>query len=314
MEATSACDPSPPAMPRQSAPRATASRASCSRSSPWSSSTVSTPRLRASSTRPNFPTLPSPDHGLQSSTGWRGGRVRAAATCSSARMSWRRASCAAPEVSASRTTRAHRCSRRSSGVLAAARMAPRARPSPPTATAAPIPRRIPRRVIIHQLPAAATAIPRMTPRMKRPCPNSKDNVATTSAAPRTRARMARARRRPDTGAGPAGVPVPGSAPPFEPSDVPAPPAVSVPIAHGPGPAAGPPQDFWPKGILPPSAGRPPPGCARGRGRGLPASGNVVRRRRPFGPCSGPVHPQAGPCAGVTRRGARAAESDSLLMS
>ena len=60
-------------MPRQSAPRATASRASCSRSRPWSSRTVSTPSCAARSTSPKRSTFPPPDHGLQSSTAWRGG-------------------------------------------------------------------------------------------------------------------------------------------------------------------------------------------------------------------------------------------------
>ncbi len=73
MEATNACEPSPPAIPRQSAPRAMASRASSARSSPWSSITVSTPSDVASSTNPNLSTLPPPDHGLQRSTGCRGG-------------------------------------------------------------------------------------------------------------------------------------------------------------------------------------------------------------------------------------------------
>ena len=43
IEATRACEPSPPAIPRQSAPSATAPRASSARSRPWSSMTVSTP-------------------------------------------------------------------------------------------------------------------------------------------------------------------------------------------------------------------------------------------------------------------------------
>ena len=76
MEATNACEPSPPAIPRQSAPRAMASRASSARSSPWSSITVWTPSEVASSTNPNFSTLPPPDHGLQSRTGYEGRLAR----------------------------------------------------------------------------------------------------------------------------------------------------------------------------------------------------------------------------------------------
>ena len=69
MEATSACEPSPPAIPRQSAPREIASCANCARSSPWSSITVSTPSEDANSTNSNFWTFPPPDHGLHSRTG-----------------------------------------------------------------------------------------------------------------------------------------------------------------------------------------------------------------------------------------------------
>ena len=53
-----------------------ASRASSARSSPWSSITVSTPREPASSTNPNFSTLPPPDHGLHNRTGYKGRLTR----------------------------------------------------------------------------------------------------------------------------------------------------------------------------------------------------------------------------------------------
>ena len=65
--ATSAWEPSPPAMPITSAERA-ASCASARRSSPRSSTTGVIPRFRASLARSNLSTLPPPDFGFISST------------------------------------------------------------------------------------------------------------------------------------------------------------------------------------------------------------------------------------------------------
>ena len=61
MLATSAWDPSPPAMPITSAPLSMASRASCSRSSPGCRTMGSMPRVLHSSTRWNFSAFPPPD-------------------------------------------------------------------------------------------------------------------------------------------------------------------------------------------------------------------------------------------------------------
>src|SRR6478735_4664793 len=63
MPATSACEPSPPAMPITSAPRAIASRASCSRSSLRASVTVSMPRAWAAAANSGL-AFPPPDHGF----------------------------------------------------------------------------------------------------------------------------------------------------------------------------------------------------------------------------------------------------------
>ena len=71
--ATTACEPSPPATPRQSAPCSTASRANVSRSRPLSNIIVSTPSSAASSINPNRSTVPPPDRGLHNRTGRRGG-------------------------------------------------------------------------------------------------------------------------------------------------------------------------------------------------------------------------------------------------
>ncbi len=68
--ATSACDPSPPAMPMTSAPRATASRASVSRSSPASSMTVSMPLACAAAANSGL-AFPPPECGFMISTGRR---------------------------------------------------------------------------------------------------------------------------------------------------------------------------------------------------------------------------------------------------
>ena len=62
--ATTACEPSPPAIASASAPSATAPRTSCSRSVPSFSSIGSMPRARASSARWNFSAFPPPDLGL----------------------------------------------------------------------------------------------------------------------------------------------------------------------------------------------------------------------------------------------------------
>ena len=58
---TSACDPSPPAMPMTSAPRSIARRASSRRSSPGWRTIASMPRCWHSSTSPNRSTFPPPD-------------------------------------------------------------------------------------------------------------------------------------------------------------------------------------------------------------------------------------------------------------
>ena len=68
MLATSACDPSPPAMPMTSAPRSIASRARSSMSSPGWSTTGSMPRVRHSSARWNFSAFPPPDFRFMIST------------------------------------------------------------------------------------------------------------------------------------------------------------------------------------------------------------------------------------------------------
>jgi len=67
--ATSAWEPSPPAIPITSAPPATACSASRRRSSPGASTTGSIPRRRASETRLKRSTLPPPDLGFISRTG-----------------------------------------------------------------------------------------------------------------------------------------------------------------------------------------------------------------------------------------------------
>ena len=71
--ATSACDPSPPAMPITSAPRSIASRASWSRSSPGWRTTGSMPRRWHSSTRANRSAFPPPDLGFMIRTPWSAG-------------------------------------------------------------------------------------------------------------------------------------------------------------------------------------------------------------------------------------------------
>ena len=74
--ATVASEPSPPAMPSASAPLSTAIAVSVARSSVGPSTTGSTPRSRARSARAARAALPSPDRGLISSTGRRGGSTR----------------------------------------------------------------------------------------------------------------------------------------------------------------------------------------------------------------------------------------------
>ena len=69
MSATTACDPSPPAIAIASAPRASCRSTVDSRLISMDISTGSMPRLRASSARWNRVALPPPDRGLKISTG-----------------------------------------------------------------------------------------------------------------------------------------------------------------------------------------------------------------------------------------------------
>ena len=74
--ATTACEPSPPAIASASAPRSTAPRTSVARSSPGLSSIGSIPRRLASSARWKRSALPPPDFGLKKSTGCCGSGAR----------------------------------------------------------------------------------------------------------------------------------------------------------------------------------------------------------------------------------------------
>src|SRR5271165_7251178 len=71
--ATTASDPSPPAIPSASAPAAAASPASAARSWPGARMTVSIPLSRARPASPARSAVPSPDLGLTNNTGRRGG-------------------------------------------------------------------------------------------------------------------------------------------------------------------------------------------------------------------------------------------------
>ena len=98
--ATTACEPSPPAIPITSAPRATASSASARRSSPGASTTGSMPRCAHSPWRSNLSTLPPPDFVFISSTPWRAPVAGLHRRATADRISWRNAHLPAALVSA----------------------------------------------------------------------------------------------------------------------------------------------------------------------------------------------------------------------
>ena len=74
--ATTAMEPSPPAIPSASAPRLTASATSAARSWPGSSTTGSMPRSRARRASDSRTAVPPPERGLMNSTGRCGRRTR----------------------------------------------------------------------------------------------------------------------------------------------------------------------------------------------------------------------------------------------
>ena len=159
MEATNACEPSPPAIPRQSAPSAIASRASLARSSPRSRNTVCTPRSAAICASANFSTLPPPDQGLHSSTGLRGRRCSVPCRRSSSCRPGVRAIRAVTEAIAIRPTRARiRIAAASAWVAVPTTATPMI--TTPTAMAQmPMARRGLRSVTIHQPPPTTRASP-----------------------------------------------------------------------------------------------------------------------------------------------------------
>ena len=196
IEATSAWEPSPPAIPRQSAPLAIASRASCSRSSPWSSITVSIPSPWASSTSPNRSTLPPPDHGLQISTGCLGSDVRAARSTSDT--SPRSASRAMPNVIDPSTTNSPIRSNGESAAEPARMPTVTTTTTPTTSPPNPTSRRAPRRVRIHHPLATATTSPSRATIRWPPLRNRDTATIAARSTPEPRDTMAAARRRADT--------------------------------------------------------------------------------------------------------------------
>ena len=188
--ATSAWEPSPPAMPITSAPPAIASRASCSRSSPRSSMTVSIPRAWASAVN-SASAFPPPDHRLRISTG----RVdastavpRADSSCTVAGSLRRAARVSAAETRTSTTAMTIPPSPwfRSNVATATTRAA--------TATRVATRRTTPRRVTTYHAATSATANSASAPRSGAQLFHSTTTVTASAATPHTRRRPRTAAR------------------------------------------------------------------------------------------------------------------------
>ena len=178
IDATSAWEPSPPAIPRQSAPRATASRAICARSRPGSKKTTSTPSSAASSGRPNLSTLPPPDFRLQISTGCVGCTRLARIRSMSCRL--RTSAPRAVEIATASKTSRIRSRQSAPSLLALAHQNDAITSKAPiTSKAIPKARRGFCSVISHQPPVPATARPTKVPTSKMGCFNRKITASRT---------------------------------------------------------------------------------------------------------------------------------------
>src|SRR4051794_5553628 len=183
IDATSACDPSPPAMPRQSAPLAIASYARSARSRPWSRKTVSTPRSSAIFARSNFSTLPPPDHGLHNSTGLLGLTLFTPCRRSSSWRSGTRAARAVTVDSATSPPSTRIQTNAASALVAANTTARQMTTAPATIPAIPTARRGLRSVTVHQPPPASIRRPTSAPTRKTSaCASSRTSTTTTANA------------------------------------------------------------------------------------------------------------------------------------